>query len=45
MTGIDASMFELFREEVKAHADTLAAGLVALDSNPTDQEDVSRPGT
>ena len=36
MTGIDASMFELFREEVKAHADTLAAGLIAAEANATD---------
>ena len=36
MTGIDASMFELFREEVKAHADTLAAGLIAAETNATD---------
>ncbi len=36
MTGIDASMFELFREEVKAHADTLGAGLVAAESRPSD---------
>ena len=36
MTGIDASMFELFREEVRAHADTLAAGLIALEATPTD---------
>jgi len=36
MTGIDPAMFELFREEVKAHADTLAAGLVAVEANPTD---------
>lgn len=33
MTGIDASMFELFREEVKAHADTLAAGLIAAEAS------------
>ena len=36
MIGIDASMFELFREEVKAHADTLGAGLVAADSRVSD---------
>ncbi len=35
-TGIDASLFEMFREEVKAHADTLAAGLIALEADPTD---------
>ena len=26
MTGIDPAMFELFREEVRSHAATLAAG-------------------
>lgn len=36
MNGIDASMFELFRDEVKAHADTLASGLVAVEARPTD---------
>jgi two-component system sensor histidine kinase and response regulator WspE len=36
MSGIDASMFELFREEVRAHADTLAGGLIALEASPTD---------
>ena len=36
MTGIDASMFELFREEVKAHADTLAAGLISAEANAAD---------
>ncbi len=36
MTGIDASMFELFREEVKAHADALAANLVAADAASPD---------
>lgn len=36
MIGIDPAMFELFREEVKAHADTLASGLVAAEANPGD---------
>lgn len=36
MIGIDPAMFELFREEVKAHADTLSSGLVAAEANPTD---------
>ncbi len=36
MTGIDAAMFELFREEVKAHADTLGAGLVEAESRAGD---------
>ncbi len=36
MLGIDAAMFELFREEVKAHADSLAAGLISAEANPTD---------
>ncbi len=36
MMGIDASMFELFREEVEAHADTLAAGLIAAEANAAD---------
>jgi len=36
MMGIDPMMFELFREEVKAHADTLASGLVAAEANPGD---------
>jgi two-component system sensor histidine kinase and response regulator WspE len=36
MIGIDPVMFELFREEVKAHADTLASGLVSAEANPGD---------
>ncbi|MFM8270821.1 MAG: response regulator [Gemmata sp.] len=36
MTGIDASMFELFREEVKAHADTLGEGLLKFEQQPDD---------
>ncbi|MBP3954569.1 hybrid sensor histidine kinase/response regulator [Gemmata sp. G18] len=36
MSAIDASMFELFREEVKTHTDTLGAGLVAAESRPGD---------
>ena len=35
MTGIDPAMFELFRDEVRAHADTLAAGLLELEQDPT----------
>ncbi|MBY0458612.1 MAG: Hpt domain-containing protein, partial [Gemmataceae bacterium] len=33
---IDVAMFELFREEVKTHADTLGNGLVELDARPAD---------
>jgi len=40
MTGIDTSMFELFREEVKAHADTLAAGLLAVEANASDRTQI-----
>ena len=36
MSGMDTSMFELFREEVKAHADTLAAGLISAEANASD---------
>ncbi|AWM36483.1 Gliding motility regulatory protein [Gemmata obscuriglobus] len=36
MNGLDASMFDLFRDEAKAHADTLATGLVAVETRPTD---------
>ncbi|MDY3561736.1 hybrid sensor histidine kinase/response regulator [Gemmata sp. JC673] len=36
MNGLDASMFDLFRDEAKAHADTLAAGLVAVEARATD---------
>lgn len=36
MIGTDPAMFELFREEVQAHADALARGLVAADTNPGD---------
>jgi two-component system sensor histidine kinase and response regulator WspE len=38
MTGIDPSMFELFREEVRAHADTLGAGLLALEADPANPQ-------
>ncbi len=37
MNTIDSSMFELFREEVKSHADTLTSGLIAIEANPTDR--------
>ncbi len=36
MIPVDEAMFELFREEVKAHADTLAAGLIAFDPHAPD---------
>ena len=35
MTGIDPAMFELFREEVRSHAATLARGLLDVESDPT----------
>jgi len=35
MTGIDPAMFELFREEVRSHAATLARGLLEVESDPT----------
>ena len=34
MTGIDPSLFELFREEVRSHAATLTRGLLELESDP-----------
>jgi two-component system sensor histidine kinase and response regulator WspE len=34
MTGIDPSMFELFREEVRTHSDTLSYGLLELEADP-----------
>ncbi|HJZ56297.1 MAG TPA: Hpt domain-containing protein, partial [Gemmataceae bacterium] len=34
MTGIDPGMFELFREEVRAHTDTLGRGLLDLEADP-----------
>jgi two-component system sensor histidine kinase and response regulator WspE len=34
MTGIDPGMFELFREEVRAHTETLARGLLDLETDP-----------
>lgn len=34
MTAIDPALFELFREEVRAHADTLGAGLLELEADP-----------
>lgn len=33
MTGLDPSLFELFREEVRAHADTLSRGLLDLEAD------------
>ena len=35
MTGIDPAMFELFREEVRSHAATLARRLLDVESDPT----------
>lgn len=35
MTALDPSLFELFREEVRAHAATLSAGLLELEADPT----------
>ena len=35
MTGIDAGMFDLFRDEVRAHTDALAAGVLELEADPT----------
>ncbi len=36
MSGMDAAMFDLFREEVKVHAETLSAGLIVLEANASD---------
>lgn len=33
MTGIDPSLFELFRDEVRAHADALSTGLLVLETD------------
>src|SRR4051794_30890418 len=33
MTGIDPSLFELFRDEVRVHADALSTGLLALEAD------------
>ncbi|MEO2090366.1 MAG: Hpt domain-containing protein, partial [Gemmataceae bacterium] len=35
MIGIDPSLFELFREEVRSHAATLTRGLLDLEADPT----------
>lgn len=35
MTGIDAGILDLFREEVRSHTDALAAGLLELEADPT----------
>jgi two-component system sensor histidine kinase and response regulator WspE len=35
MTGIDAGMFDLFRDEVRSHTDVLSAGLVELEADPS----------
>jgi two-component system sensor histidine kinase and response regulator WspE len=40
MTGIDPAMFDLFREETRAHADTLSRGLLDLEADPTDPRQV-----
>jgi two-component system sensor histidine kinase and response regulator WspE len=34
MTGIDAGLFELFREEVRTHTDTLSRGLLDVEGDP-----------
>jgi len=34
MNGIDPGMFELFREEVRSHADTLSRGLLDVEADP-----------
>jgi two-component system sensor histidine kinase and response regulator WspE len=34
MIGTDPGMFDLFREEVRAHADTLAQGLLEVEADP-----------
>jgi len=38
MTAIDPALFELFRDEVRAHAGTLAAGLLDLEADPTNPQ-------
>jgi two-component system, chemotaxis family, sensor histidine kinase and response regulator WspE len=35
MTNIDPGMFDLFREEVRVHVDTLARGLLDVETDPT----------
>lgn len=35
MTGIDAGMFDLFRDEVRSHTEALSAGLLELEADPT----------
>lgn len=34
MSGIDAGLFELFREEVRSHTDTLSRGLLDVEGDP-----------
>ena len=38
MIGVDPAMFELFREEVRTHTDTLANGLVQLEADPANPQ-------
>ncbi|MFO0797431.1 MAG: hybrid sensor histidine kinase/response regulator [Gemmataceae bacterium] len=40
MTGIDPSLFELFRDEVRAHADALSTGLLALENDAANPQRV-----
>lgn len=42
MTGLDPALFDLFREEVRAHADTLGAGLLDLEADPANRGGSSR---
>jgi two-component system sensor histidine kinase and response regulator WspE len=38
MSPIDPSLFALFRDEVRAHADNLAAGLLTLEADPANPQ-------
>src|SRR5262245_29155298 len=38
MTGIDAGMFDLFRDEARSHTEALAAGLLELEADPTNPQ-------
>ncbi|HYH69638.1 MAG TPA: hybrid sensor histidine kinase/response regulator [Urbifossiella sp.] len=40
MTGIDPSLFELFRDEVRAHADALSTGLLALEADAANPQGI-----
>jgi two-component system sensor histidine kinase and response regulator WspE len=40
MSGIDPALFELFREEVRGHVATLAAGLLELEADPANPQRV-----